>query len=101
MLEKEFNFWIEKWTYFDEDGYVFGYPSMIDIDVAIKNEKVILIEFSSHVRASDVSIFQKKCELYEKVTGRKAARKMIVTPFAEEKAKETCKHYKIELYTKV
>jgi len=46
---------------------VFGYPSQVDIDVAISDEKTILVEVKSHVRQSDVYTFKRKAELYEKL----------------------------------
>jgi len=35
---------VEKWKYYDEKGEVFGYPSMIDVDVVIKEDQHILVE---------------------------------------------------------
>ena len=44
-----------------------AYPSQVDIDVAISDEKTILVEVKSHVRQSDVYTFKRKAELYEKL----------------------------------
>ncbi|MGP3703515.1 MAG: DUF3782 domain-containing protein [Candidatus Bathyarchaeota archaeon] len=101
LVEKEFGFKVEKWVGFDEKGVVFGYPSQVDIDVAIHNQKIILVEVKSHVRASDVAAFKRKAELYSKVEGKKPSRLLIVTPYVEEKAVEAAKHFNIEIYTKV
>ncbi|MEM3590790.1 MAG: DUF3782 domain-containing protein [Candidatus Bathyarchaeia archaeon] len=49
ILEREFGFKVEKWIKHDEEGFVFGYPSTIDIDVAIHDERAILIEVKSHI----------------------------------------------------
>ena len=35
-----------------------------EVDVTVRAEKLILIEVSSHVRASDVLQFKRKAELY-------------------------------------
>lgn len=101
LLEKEFGLKVEKWIYFDEDGQVFGYPSQVDVDVAIKDKKVVLIEVSSHVRASDVYHFKRKADFYSKKAGREPEKLLIVTPYAEEKALETARLLKIDVYTNV
>jgi len=101
LLKEELGLEVEKWTYHDEKGVVYGYPSIVDIDVAIHNGKVILIEIASHVRRSDVITFKRKADLYEKVTGKRPERLLIVTPYAEEKARRACAKLGIELYTKV
>jgi hypothetical protein len=101
LLEKEFGFKVESWRAYDEAGIVFGYPSEVEVDVTVSDEKLILIEVSSHVRASDVLQFKKKAELYEGKTGRRPDRLIIVTPYIDEKALEAAKQLGIEAYTKV
>jgi len=101
LLEREFGFRVERWRAYDEAGMVFGYPSEVEVDVAVSDEKLILIEVSSHVRASDVLQFRRKAELYERITGRRPNRLIIVTPYIDEKALEAAKQLGIEVYTKV
>jgi len=101
LVEKEFGFKVERWTKLDREGVVFGYPSQVDIDVAISDEKTILVEVKSHVRQSDIYTFKRKAELYEKLEGRKPSKLLLVTPYAEEKALEAAKHLGIEIYTKI
>ena len=60
ILEEELGLEVERWTSYDEEGTVYGHPSPVEIDVAIRDEKLILIEISSHVRTSDVAIFKRK-----------------------------------------
>ncbi|MEM2912322.1 MAG: DUF3782 domain-containing protein [Candidatus Bathyarchaeia archaeon] len=101
LVEKEFGFKVEKWIKFDEKGIVFGYPSQIDIDIAIHDKKIVLVEIKSHVRPSDVAAFKRKAELYSQIEGKKPSRLLIITPYAEEKAFETAKNLEIEIYTKI
>ena len=101
LLEKELGFRVESWRAYDEAGRVFGYPSEVEVDVAVSDKKLILIEVSSHVRASDVLQFKKKAELYEGKSGRRPDRLIIVTPYIDEKALEVAKQLGIEPYTKV
>ncbi|MEM2622762.1 MAG: DUF3782 domain-containing protein [Candidatus Nezhaarchaeales archaeon] len=101
LIEKEFGFKVEKWVRWDGEGYVHGHPSDVDVDIAVHDEKIILIEIKSHVGRSDVSTFKRKAEFYERVEGRKPDRLLIVTPYADEKALETAKQLQIEVYTGV
>ncbi|MGC8912026.1 MAG: PD-(D/E)XK nuclease family protein [Nitrososphaeria archaeon] len=101
VIEREFNFRVERWRGYDDEGKVFGYPSLIEIDVAVHDEKIILIKVKSHVDASDVFEFKRKVEFYEEKTKKGVARKIIVTPYAEEKAFEAALKFGIEVYTKV
>ena len=101
ILEKEFGVRVERWSCYDDLGLVYGYPSTIDIDIAIKDDKILLIEIASHVKTSDVYEFKRKAELYEKKSGRRPDGLLMVTPYVEEKALEAAKKHKIEIYTKV
>jgi hypothetical protein len=101
LLERELGFRIERWRVYDNAGIVFGYPSEVEVDIAVSDGKLILIEASSHVRASDVLQFRRKAELYEKVTRRKPDRLIIVTPYIDERALEAARQLGVEAYTKV
>ncbi|MEM3745653.1 MAG: DUF3782 domain-containing protein [Candidatus Bathyarchaeia archaeon] len=98
VAEKELGLKIEKWVRWDGDGYVFGHPSTIDVDVAVRDDKIILIEVKSHISRADAHAFKRKAEFYEKVEGKKPSRLIIVTPYADEDAIETAKQLQIEVY---
>jgi len=36
---------------FDEEGFVYGYPSDVEVDVAVSDGRVLLVEVASHVSA--------------------------------------------------
>jgi len=101
ILEEELGLEVERWTSYDEEGTVYGHPNQIEIDVAIKDEKLILIEISSHVRASDVATFKRKAELYAKKAGRAPDRLLMITPFAEKEAIRLANELGVGIYTKV
>jgi len=101
ILEKELGLKVERWTAFDETGSVFGHPSQVEVDVAVSNGRVMLIEVSSHVKQADVAALVKKAELYERITGRRPDRLIVVTPFAEERAMEAALKLGVEIYTRV
>ncbi|MEM2500785.1 MAG: DUF3782 domain-containing protein, partial [Candidatus Bathyarchaeia archaeon] len=82
LVEREFGFRVERWVRWDGEGYVHGHPSDVDVDIAVHDEKIILIEVKSHVGRPDVSTFKRKADFYERVEGRKPDRLIIVTPYA-------------------
>ncbi len=101
LLEKSFNIKVERWTSYDNEGLVYGYPSDVEVDVAIRDQELILIEVTSHAKKSDVSLFNRKAIFYEKKVGKKPSRLLLVTPYADDDAQELAKKLKIELYTNI
>jgi hypothetical protein len=101
ILEKEFGVKVDRWIARDEDGMVYGFSSVIEIDIAIKDGKTMLIEISSSVDKSKVAAFLRKAQLYEKKTGIKPERLIMVTPYADEDAIEAAREVGVEVYTRV
>ena len=101
LLKRDFGFRVEKWIKRDEQGFVYGYPSDVDIDVAVHDGKIILIEVKSHIDNEDVYNFRRKCEFYRIMEGREPERRIIVTPYADEEALKTAEKLGIEVYTKI
>ena len=98
LLEKYFGVRVEKWTYYDSEGYVFGRPSMVDIDLAIIDSKHILIEVKSSVSRGDVGTFIKTASLYKRVFNIEPEL-MIVSPFVDDRALKLAKEAGIKVYT--
>ncbi|MEL9990165.1 MAG: DUF3782 domain-containing protein [Thermoproteus sp.] len=88
---KQAGYKVERWEHFDADGYVFGFPSAVDLDIIIKDGKVIVAEIKSSISRGDLASFIKKVELYEKVTGRKADGKYLLTYYIGERDLEKLK----------
>jgi hypothetical protein len=101
LLEKELGYRVEKWTVFDEAGRVYGYPSVVDVDVTVSDGKLILVEVSSHIKASDITTFRRKAELYTEKTGKRPDKLVVVTPYIDDTAQNAAKELRIEVYTKV
>jgi len=59
---------VERITLYDEEGIVYGEPSNIEIDLAIRDKKHILVEIKSRIRKSDVTELLKIAEVYTKKT---------------------------------
>jgi hypothetical protein len=100
ILEKEFGVKVERWITIDEEGLVYGFRSVIEVDIAIKDGKTMLIEISSSVDKSKVAAFLRKAQLYEKKTGIRPDRLIMVTPYAEDAAVEAAKEVGVEVYTR-
>ncbi|MEM2617768.1 MAG: DUF3782 domain-containing protein, partial [Thermofilaceae archaeon] len=92
---------VEKWSAFDEEGRVYGYESVVELDVAVKDGELILVEVASHVKQSDVSTFKRKAEFYAEKTGRKPDKLIIVSPYVDESALRAAKQLGIEVYTSI
>jgi hypothetical protein len=101
LLEKELGYRVEKLTVFDEAGKVYGYPSVVDVDVTVSDGKLILIEVSSHIKASDITTFRRKAELYMENMGKRPDKLVVVTPYIDDTAQKAAKELGIEVYTKV
>ncbi|WP_148682853.1 PD-(D/E)XK nuclease family protein [Pyrobaculum ferrireducens] len=84
-LLREAGYVVERWTYFDDKGQIYGYPSEVELDVVVKNGVTILVEITSAVRRGDLPYVKRKVELYEKVSGRRVERVLLVSPFIHDK----------------
>ena len=98
VVERYFGGSVRRWAYYDEEGFVFGRPSVIEVDMLIKDREHILIEIKSSVSRADVFELWRIGQLYERVRGIKP-RLAIVSPFVREKAKKVAKELGIEVYT--
>ena len=74
-----------RWTYFDSEGYVYGHPSEVEVDVVVHNGKVLLVEITSALKRSDLPLIKRKAELYERAAGRKPDAVIVVTAFIHDK----------------
>jgi hypothetical protein len=99
ILEKEFGVKVERWVTRDEEGTVYGFSSVIEIDIAVKDGKTLLIEISSRMGLSDVAAFLRKAQLYERKTGVRPDRLIMVTPYAEDAAIKAAREVGVEIYT--
>ena len=98
VVERYFGGRVERWTYYDEEGFVFGFPSLVEVDMVISDEEHILVEIKSSVSRADVYEFWKVGQLYERIKGVKP-RLAIVSPFVREETKKLAKELGIDVYT--
>jgi len=44
----------ERWFYYDDRGYVYGYPSEVELDIIIKDGRTLAVEITSALRRGDL-----------------------------------------------
>ena len=86
---------VEKWIWYDSEGFVYGYPSWVEVDVLVRNSEHILVEFKSYADRSDISELYRIGQLYEKVTKIKP-KLLIVASAIRKRAKELADKLGIE-----
>ena len=84
-LLREAGFVVEKWLYYDGDGYVYGYPSEVELDVVVKDGVTMAVEIASSLKRADLHAVRRKAELYEKATGRRVDRVVVITPYISDR----------------
>ena len=87
---------VEKWSYRDEEGFVYGVPSDVEVDLVVRDEAHILMEVKSRVSAGDVSELYRIGELYRRVTGVKP-RLLILGGFIDFKARGVAERLGVEV----
>ena len=95
----ESGFSVEKYRKLDTESVVFAQPSEVEIDVVAKNGKTILIEIKSRIDRYDVLIFDTIAKLYETEESRSVDRKIMISPYIEDRAKIGADASGIELST--
>ncbi len=83
----------------DLEGYVFGRPDQVEIDAVIRDGKAILIEIRSSVSRGDVAAFQRKAEFYTRRTGLPVARRILISPMVDSRARDLAQQMEMEVYT--
>ncbi|MBB5254878.1 PD-(D/E)XK nuclease family protein [Sulfurisphaera ohwakuensis] len=79
---------VDREIIFDKDGFVYGYPSEVEIDVVVSDGKVILVELTASLKRGELVQISRKRELYEKLKGKKVSEVIVVTPFIDDKNEE-------------
>ena len=99
ILEKNTDFKVLHIVERDESGVVFGRPDQIELDIVLKNGKLLIVEIKSAVSRADVILFAKKAEFYQERHGAKATALVIISPMIDAKAEEYIDDYGIIAYS--
>ena len=97
IVERLFGGSVERWIHDDREGFVFGYPATVEVDIVIRDGEHILVEIKSHVRKSDVGVLLRKGKLYKRVRGI-TPRLVFVSPYIDEDARSDAEMLGIEAY---
>ena len=90
---------VERYLDYDPEGYVFGHPDQVELDVLIKNKSILLVEIKSSISKEEVYSFQRKVEFYEKKQKVKVVKKGVISPSVDPGAKPIAERLGIEVYT--
>jgi hypothetical protein len=101
ILRDEFGWQIEHVLMMDTEGYVFGRPDQLEIDIAIHDGAHWLVEIRSSMSKADMYTFVRKVELYERLREVQVARRIVISPMIHPQAREVAERLNIELYTSV
>jgi hypothetical protein len=99
ILEESFAVEVQNIIEFDPEGYVFGHPDQVELDLIIKDGLLIICEIKSSMSRSDIYTFGRKVEFYEKGHNQRATRKLVISPMVDESAQGVAKKLGIEVYS--
>jgi len=98
IIEEFFGGRVERWIYRDEEGFVFGHPSVVEVDVVVRDREHVLVEVKSSLSRADLYELWRKGQLYERVRGVKP-RLVAVSPYVDERGRREAERLGIEVYT--
>ncbi|MFZ8812107.1 MAG: PD-(D/E)XK nuclease family protein [Pyrobaculum sp.] len=84
-LLRDAGYTVERWVYYDDRGYVYGYPSEVELDVVVRDGGTFAVEITSALRRGDLQQIKRKVELFSAVTGRKVDAVYVITPFIHDR----------------
>lgn len=92
---------VENYIKQDMEGRVHGHPAQVELDVVVRDGKLMLVEIKSSMSRSEVYTFERVVEFYEAQENRKVDRKLIVCPFFKPGAIDVAEKLGIEVFTDV
>ncbi|BES82415.1 PD-(D/E)XK nuclease family protein [Pyrodictium abyssi] len=98
ILEEYFGATAHRWSVYDAEGLVYGYPSEVEVDVVVRDGVHILVEVKSRVDTSDVLELSRIARLYEKQEGVRPEL-AILGGFVDRRAERLAQRLGIKLYT--
>ena len=98
IIEEFFGGRVERWIYRDEEGFVFGHPSVVEVDVVVRDRAHVLVKVKSSLSRADLYELWRKGQLYERVRGVKP-RLVAVSPYVDERGRREAERLGIEVYT--
>jgi len=84
-LLRDAGYAVDRWVYYDDSGYVYGYPSEVELDVIARDGRTFAVEIMSALRRGDLQQIRRKVELFGAITGRKVDAVYVITPFIHDR----------------
>src|SRR5918999_3998991 len=99
ILEESFKVQVLHINEYDDQGVVFGQPDQVELDIIIQNDVLILCEIKSSIDKAGVYTFERKVRFYEQKHGRKATRRLVISPMIDAKAQKVAEKLGIETFS--
>ena len=99
IVEESFGVKVVNVTEYDNEGEVFGSPDQVELDIIVYDGVRIVCEIKSSMSKSDMNTFDRKANFYEKYSGQKFTRRMVISPMVDKWAMELAKKRGIEVYS--
>ena len=88
---------VERWSHYDSEGVVYGHPSVVEVDVMVRNDGThVLLEVKSRVSRGDVLELSRIGKLYEEVMGVKP-KLVIIGGFVDKHVPKLAKKLGVEV----
>ena len=84
-LLRDAGYAVERWIHYDDRGYVYGYPSEVELDIIIKDGRTLAVEITSALKRGDMQQIKRKVDLFSAVTGKKVDAVYVITPFIHDR----------------
>ncbi|CAD7848153.1 MAG: hypothetical protein [Olavius algarvensis Gamma 1 endosymbiont] len=84
---------------YDGQGEVYGLPDQIELDVILKDDRLLICELKSSISKGGIYCFERKARFCEQRHGRKADRLIVISPIIEKSAEEFAGYLGIETYS--
>ena len=99
ILEESFKVQVLHINEYDDQGIVFGQSDQVELDIIIQNDVLILCEIKSSIDKAGVYTFERKVRFYEQKHGRKATRRLVISPMIDAKAQKVAEKLGIETFS--
>jgi len=88
---------VEKISYKDIDGRYYRKGAKLELDIYVHDTEVEFIEVKSYADVGDVEWFQTRCEVFERILGKKPSRRILVAVNISTEALERARELGIEV----
>lgn len=98
ILEQTFGVQVLTINEYDVEGVVFGHPDEVELDVIIKDGRLLICELRSWIDKAGMYMFERKARFYERRHQRQADRLIVVSPMIDAGAQQVAERLGIETY---